>query len=85
MLYLKRKRAFSGLNETFCEKVERRSTLNQRPLTKTKSFLFLALAGLTLVTANCFAWDGAGDTWTCGNCGKSNYTWQNSCTKCGKS
>lgn len=30
-------------------------------------------------------WDGAGDQWTCGNCGTSNYKWQTSCSSCGNS
>jgi len=31
------------------------------------------------------AWDGAGDKWTCGNCGTENYKWQGSCSNCGNS
>lgn len=30
-------------------------------------------------------WDGAGNSWTCSNCGESNYCWQMSCSNCGNS
>lgn len=31
------------------------------------------------------AWDGAGETWSCSNCGRSNYVWEMSCNDCGQS
>lgn len=61
-------------------------------------FFFLLIGFLTLflihtfhihadtrVPIQIFEWDGAGDTWTCGNCGSSNYKWQMSCSNCGAS
>lgn len=87
MFYL-RKKKYRGadLVKTYCEVVEKGSSLRRKTKSNPKHFLYLTIAGLMLFSANhCSAWDGAGDTWTCGKCGKSNYTWQNSCTNCGKS
>jgi len=31
------------------------------------------------------SWDGAGETWSCSNCGNTNYRWEMSCNRCGNS
>ena len=63
---------------------------NIKPIGMGKWGIFFIVIGSILVTSfNSFnenhflslktCWDGAGDTWTCGKCGVSNYNWQIGC------
>ena len=84
MFYLRKKKADTSLTKTFCEKYENQRNQRQPAQVSARSFFMLAVVGFALATSLCSAWDGAGDTWTCSNCGGVSYTWQNSCANCGK-
>lgn len=53
----------------------------------TISFFIMAFAKAFSVepTPDIICWDGAGEKWTCSNCGSENYKWEMSCSNCGNS
>ena len=61
-------------------------TIKEEKQYKQRQIIINPYVGLALyfvfATVSIFSWDGAGDTWTCSKCGKSNYNWQMGCS-CG--
>ena len=85
--------------KTYCEREEEKHITNKRRMTRKRQIFFiLAIFSLILLaglcntvqahiqnTIYCSFKNGAGNTWTCRSCGYTNYCWQISCSKCGKS
>lgn len=98
MFYIrKNKKIDEVILKTFCEQEEDSYEHVGRVYIQKKKrnmlfFLMMAFLFLYGISLNAHSfhlkhidctWDGAGDTWTCGNCGSSNYKWQMSCSNCG--
>lgn len=96
----KREDGVNPLYPTYCEKEEKQYYGNQSCGNSTTQLLKFLVMGLLILFMGIFTqaealpckkivheshWDGAGDQWTCGNCGTTNYKWQMSCSNCGNS
>jgi len=100
MYYRKKENRISFLTEkTYAEKITGLMDMKTPPTKKQikRFYIMMAIGSLFLLlnTSSVAAheaeietinyWDGAGDQWTCSNCGTTNYKWQNSCSNCGNS
>lgn len=97
MFYIKKNKVKPVLTEkTLAEKLTGRFDMKETPsVWQLKRFYMALVAGILILGCHMaceaveafsevIADNGAGNTWTCGNCGESNYCWQMSCGNCGK-
>jgi len=81
-----KKPVISNLRKTYTEKEEKRYfNLKTYSLSKPIQVAIIGLVVILSTVGACEAWDGAGNTWSCSNCGTSNYTHEMSCNNCGAS
>lgn len=95
MYYIQKPRKINvGTVDTYTDKEESRynhmrklEISNKTAILITLSFFLVACAKAFCLepTPNVTYWDGAGNQWTCSNCGTTNYCWQTSCSNCGNS
>lgn len=82
------------MQRTYCEEEEKRYQ-SKSPIGVSKiTYWFLFVLASLICYCNCieaakpvmdrYEWNGAGDTWSCDNCGCSNNSFEMSCWNCGK-
>ena len=93
MYYInKPKRENVKLMDTYTEREESKYNHIKKIEISKKTAVLMTISFFLMSCAKAFCvevvpdvtcWDGAGNKWTCSNCGRENYCWEMSCNNCG--